>query len=286
MASSLLAARDNIADAIAEMEKAITLEPGRSDSYLTLGLLQQKNNQPDAAEASFKKAVELDPKSTQAQLILGSYYQSRGRWSDAEAQFRNAIASDPGNPGARGAWPGSTWKKARRKRPSTFCNGQADFPDNSVGYRLLGDFYFAVGDFDQATAEYSTLLQEHPKDLQVKKNYVQLLILKNRLEEARKLNDEILSAYPKDTDALVNRGQIQIQNGSLNDASSTLQAALQNDPENALAHYYLWDCAGEVRQLRARGDGVERSSAPPPQSGRRTKKPGRSGHAQGRHDGA
>ncbi len=107
-----------------------------------------------------------------------------------------------------------------------------------MGYRLLGDFYFAVGDMDQATAEYSTLFQEHPKDLQVKKNYVQLLILKNRLAEAGKLNDEILSAYPKDTDALVNRGQMQIQNGSLNDASSTLQAALQNDPENALAHYY------------------------------------------------
>ena len=53
------------------------------------------------------------------------------------------------------------------------------------------------------------------------------------------MNDEILSANPNDTDALVNRGQIQIQTGSLNDASSTLQAALQNDPGNALAHYYF-----------------------------------------------
>ena len=42
MASSLLAAREKVADAIAEMNKVITLEPGRSDSYLTLGLLQQK----------------------------------------------------------------------------------------------------------------------------------------------------------------------------------------------------------------------------------------------------
>ncbi len=53
------------------------------------------------------------------------------------------------------------------------------------------------------------------------------------------MNDEVLSAYPKDNDALVNRGQIQIQTGDLNDASSTLQAALQNDPGNALAHYYF-----------------------------------------------
>jgi tetratricopeptide (TPR) repeat protein len=239
MASSLLTARDNVVAAIAEMEKAIALEPGRSDSYLTLGILQQKNNQTDA-ETSFKKAIELDPKSASAQLMLGSYYQSRGRWSDADPLFRKAITSDPTNPGARGAMARLYLAEGKKNEAIELLRqAKADFPDNSVGYRLLGDFYFAVGDMDQATAEYGILLQEHPKDLQVKNNYVQLLILKNRLAEAGKLNDEILNANPKNTDALVNRGQIQIQSGNLNDAGSTLQAAVQNDPENALAHYYF-----------------------------------------------
>ena len=240
LASTLLASRASFGDAIAEMQKAITLEPGRSDSYLTLGLLQQKNTQADAAEASFKKAIELDPKSVQAPMILGSYYQSRGRWSDAEALFRSAIALDPANPGARGAMARLYLEEGKKEEAIDFLRqAKRDLADNSIGYRLLGDFYFATGDVDQATAEYGTLLQEHPKDLQVKKNYVQLLILKNRLLEAGKLNDEILKAYPQDTDALVNRGQMQIQNGSLNDASSTLQAALQSDPRSALAHYYF-----------------------------------------------
>jgi tetratricopeptide (TPR) repeat protein len=240
MASSLLAARDKVADAITEMNKAITLEPGRSDSYLTLGLLQQKNNQPDDAETSFKKAIELDPKSARAQLILGSYYQSRSRWSDAEQQFRNAISSDRTNPEARGVLARLYLVEGKKSDAvESLRQAKTDFPNNSIGYRLLGDFYFAVGDMDQATAEYSTLLQEHPKDIQVKKNYVQLLILKNRMAEAGKLNDEVLNAYPKDSDALVNRGQMQIVGGNLNDASATLQAALQNDPENALAHYYF-----------------------------------------------
>ena len=67
-----------------------------------------------------------------------------------------------------------------------------DFPNNSVGYRMLGDFYFANNQLDKATDEYAALYQDHPKDLVVKKNYIQLLILKDRLDEARKLNDEIL----------------------------------------------------------------------------------------------
>ena len=34
-----------------------------------------------------------------------------------------------------------------------------DFPNNSVGYRMLGDFYFANNQYDKATAEYAALYQ-------------------------------------------------------------------------------------------------------------------------------
>ena len=47
--------------------------------------------------------------------------------------------------------------------------------------------------------------------LQVKKNYIQLLILKNRLDEATKLDNEILKSNPHDVDALVYKGQLQLR---------------------------------------------------------------------------
>ena len=106
-----------------------------------------------------------------------------------------------------------------------------DFPDNSEGYRLLGDFYFANGDLDRATAEYGSLNHDHPRDLQVKKNYMQLLILKNRLDEATKLNDEILNANPQEPDALVYRGEMQLPRGDTGGAVDSLQKAIKNDPE-------------------------------------------------------
>ena len=114
-----------------------------------------------------------------------------------------------------------------------------DFPDNSIGYRMLGDFYFATGDVDHAEAEYRTLYEEHPKDLQVKKNYIQLLILKNHWEDAAKLNEEVLKTSPQDVEALVYRGQLQIQDAHVSDAVFTLETATKDEPENGLAHYYL-----------------------------------------------
>src|SRR4029077_4465718 len=116
---------------------------------------------------------------------------------------------------------------------------KADLPNNSEGYRMLGDFYFATGEIDKATAEYSSLYSSHSKDVQVKKNYIQLLILKNRLDEAAKLNNEILKANAHDVEGLVYRGQIQLRQGDANGAVDSLQSALRNDPDNGVAHYQL-----------------------------------------------
>ncbi|PYX15453.1 MAG: hypothetical protein DMG84_11575 [Acidobacteria bacterium] len=119
---------------------------------------------------------------------------------------------------------------------------------------MLGDFYFAAGDLDKAIAEYGSLHQNHPRDLQVKKNYVQLLILKGRLDEARNLNDEVLKANANDTEALVYRGQIQVRDGHARDAAETLENALKNDPDNGVAHYHLgiaFDLLGNLERAES-----------------------------------
>ncbi|MBZ5570382.1 MAG: tetratricopeptide repeat protein [Acidobacteriia bacterium] len=238
--SNLLGNEGNFAGALTEMQKAIALDPNRWESFVSLGLLQVKNNQADAAETSFKSAVAVNPKGMAPRLMLASYYQSRGQFGNAEQQFREAIANDPKSSEPRGALARLYLAEGKKPEAEEFLRqAKRDFPDDSVGYRMLGDFYLATGDLDKAVAEYAFLNQEHPKDPQVKKNYIQALIMKSRFDEARKLNDEILKESPQDNDALVYRGQIQIGVGNLSDASSTLQAVVKNDPDNGLGHYYL-----------------------------------------------
>jgi tetratricopeptide (TPR) repeat protein len=245
--ANLLAAQDDLPGAIGETQKAISLAPAQSDAYLNLALLQVRTNQADAAEANFKKAAELDPKSMGTQLALGSYYQSRGRYAEAEQTFRQAMKADPGNPEARGAIARLYLVQGKKDDAENFLRqAKADFADNSVGYRMLGDFYYAIGDMKNAVAEYESLHQAHPKDLQVEKNYVQLLILTNGVDDAGKLNDEVLKAIPNDSEALIYRGQIQIKQGKLSDAVETLQSVIKNDPGNGLAHYHLGVAEAEL----------------------------------------
>jgi tetratricopeptide (TPR) repeat protein len=234
------AAQDNLGSALQETQKGIAADPTRSESYLSMALLQLRANLPDQAEINFKKAAELGPKVVNAQLALGGFYQSRNRMAEAEKQFKHAIDIAPQDPAPRIAYVRLLMGEGKKPEAEAFLRqAKSDLPDNSEGYRMLGDFYFANGDLDRATAEYSSLYSDHPKDVQVKKNYVQLLILKNRLDEAAKLNNELLKANPHDADALVYRGQVQLRQSDAAGAVDSLQQALKTDSNNAVAHYQL-----------------------------------------------
>ncbi len=234
------AAQNNIPAAMLEMNQAIQLDSNRSESYLLLALLELRSNLPDQAEAHFKKATEVDPKAMNAQLALGGYYQSHNRLPEAEQQFKHAIGVDPKNPAPRAALVRVLMQEGKKDEIESFLRQtKKDLSDIPEGYRMLGDFYFATGDLDKAASEYGSLHDDHPKDPLVKRNYIQILIMKNRLDEAAKLNNEILKANPHDVDALVYKAQMQLRQNDAGGAVDSLQSALRNDPDNAVAHYQL-----------------------------------------------
>ena len=238
--SSLLAAQGKIGGAIAEIQKTIALNPAHWELYLSLALLQSRNNQTEAAEASLRKVIELDPTSSQARVLLGGYYQARNRYGDAERLFQEAIGSDQKSPEPRAALVRLYLAEGKTAEAEDVARrAKHDFPNDPAGYCMLGKLYFVNGELDKALAEYTTLNQQHPDDLPLKKEYVQLLLQKGQLNEATRLDAEILKSNPNDSDALVYRSQLQISDGHTNDAIATLETLVKNDPGNSEAHYVL-----------------------------------------------
>lgn len=238
--SNLLSAEGDVPGAIAEMQHTISLDPFHWELYLGLGFLEQRSDQPDLAEANFKKVIELNPKSSAPRIVLGNFYLGQKRTADAERQFRDAIAVEPKSLAPREALARLlliTGKKADAE--NVLKQAERDLPNEPGPLLALSSFYYATGDMNNALAEYGALYQQHPKDLQIKKRYIQLLIVGNRVEQARKLNDEILKESPNDQDALVYRSQMQISWGDLDRAIDTLQTVVKNDPRNSLAHFAL-----------------------------------------------
>jgi tetratricopeptide (TPR) repeat protein len=250
------AAQNNIPAAMQEMQQAITADPSRAESYLLLAIFQMRVNQPGQAEDNFKKAVQVDPKSINAQLALAGFYQVRNRFPEAEQEFKHAIEEDPKNPAPRAAYVRLLMTQGKKTEIESFLRQtKKDLSGNRDGYRMLGDFYFASGDLDKATEEYASLYSDHPRDPQVKKNYIQLLILKNRLDEATKLDNEVLKSNPHDVDALVFKGQLQLRRNNASGAIDSLQNALSTDSDNAVAHYQLGNAfAQQHNETRAESE--------------------------------
>jgi tetratricopeptide (TPR) repeat protein len=234
------AAANNAPAALADIQKALKMDPKRSDSYLMLAKLQVQGQQWDAAEGNIKTALVLSPKSTEGLVLLGNFYQIRGRFPEAEQMFRRAIDSAADDPNPRLSLAGLYMAENKPGLAEEFLRkSKNDFPNNPEGYRMLGNFYIGNNRFGEAATEYATLYRDHAKDPLVKKNYIQLLIVTGQLDEARKLNDEVIKAKPDDSDAQVFKGQIEIQSGRASDALNTLQAVLKSEPDNWVAHYQL-----------------------------------------------
>jgi cellulose synthase operon protein C len=238
--SALLAAQGKVADAIGQIQQSIALAPKQWEPYLSLALLQLRENQPDAAELNLKKVIALNPKAMQARLLLGVYYQSRNRPDVAEQQFRDAIGLSPNSIEPRQALAKLYLAENKYAAAEEVLTKTVhDLPHDPHSLLALSNFYFLTGKLDKSIAAYDVLYQEHPNDMQIKKKYIQLLIQTRQYDQARKLVAEILKASPADNDALLYRSQLQISDGDTNDAEQTLQIIIKNAPADGDAYYAL-----------------------------------------------
>jgi len=96
MAESMLTA-GRVDDALAEVDKAIALEPENAQFYVHRGRLCFEGGRLDDAELAFIKALEIDPHLTDAHNFLGAVLNEEGRTDEAEREFRTVL-DDPAYP--------------------------------------------------------------------------------------------------------------------------------------------------------------------------------------------
>jgi tetratricopeptide (TPR) repeat protein len=81
--------------AIADLTKAIELDPQSIEAYYRRGLAYFKKGQYDEAIADITKVIELDPTQGSAYYLRGTAYLMKGQYEQAIADANKAIESDP-----------------------------------------------------------------------------------------------------------------------------------------------------------------------------------------------
>src|SRR5436190_364933 len=85
-------------EAIAALNKAISLDKKYDSAYTELADIYTKTNQLDLGVATFKKAIAMNPKNWVALFMLGKVYRdSKPNYDTAIICFRSAIKIDNTN---------------------------------------------------------------------------------------------------------------------------------------------------------------------------------------------
>jgi tetratricopeptide (TPR) repeat protein len=102
---------------------------------------------------------------------------------------------------------------------------------------VFATYLYEAGRRDEAIREYERLVKDDPEDHKVRTELIVAYRLANRSADADKLLAKILKSSPGDTDALLQRGEIALERGQLDESEQDIQKVLKLKPIAPEAHY-------------------------------------------------
>ena len=242
---------------ITEMRRAIELDPNRASLHDNLAfLLSADPTNAAATEDELKKAVALDPKSANPKIQLMTFYARNNRLPEAEQVGWSAVAADPKNLAVRQDLAQVILRMGDQARAEQVLRqASSDLADNPQGVRLLADYYTASGQFDKAKAEFASLVQKYPSNVNLQKAYVRSLIQVNDLGTARTVIASLMKKNGKDPEVIALNGILLIDEGKTSDAVNALELAIKDSPKDPFLQYWL----GRAALANGDNDLAERS---------------------------
>ncbi len=154
---------------MADLSRAITLDPGYVWAISCRGLTYQLMERYADALADFDRALELDPGSAWALGIRGETYRLMDRREKALADFADALEADPGY-----HWVLSS-RGALHRDAARFREALVDFdraielePDGLPSVEKRAETYRAMGRFDEALTTFGDVLRREPENAWVR----------------------------------------------------------------------------------------------------------------------
>ena len=190
---------------LVDVDRAIALSPNYSQGYFYRGLIHGRRNDLRAALADYDAAVERGPPNSNTLTSRAAIYSIIGRFALAIQDLDAALAIDKNNSHA------------------LFNRGYARF---------------ALGEHQKAIADYTSAIDLDPTlGVAYNNRCLTLAVIGQDLVKALADCDEGLKLAPVNLDVRVTRGLIYLKLGDPALALNEYNAALERDPNRAIALY-------------------------------------------------
>lgn len=183
---------------------ALEQDDGRSDVYISLGLIQEAKGSYKNAESYLKKAVNLDSESVEAAAFLAGAYHTQNRVIDAERAYlrvldrhymhwrgyfeysyfliaegrmvesisvlEKALEFTPENEPALSNLGGTYLYLGEYRKAAKMFESAADIVPSAITYSNAGTGYYYSGDYNRAVESYESAIKLAPEDYRLMVN--------------------------------------------------------------------------------------------------------------------
>lgn len=243
------------ADVVAAVNRAIALDPKRIESHISLERLYMTREKAPEAEAAIKNGVAESPSSIPGRTEYGRFLMYSNRDTEAEAQFQKAIEIDPASIEAREAIAEFYVTSRQMDKAERAYVELVQAQENSPESRLeLAEFYITADRKADGIDTLNKILVDAPGYVLARYRLGQIYLdqrdkvrVNEQLEALFKINDD-------DTEALMLRSRLRIQENKPEDAIKDLEEILKKQP-SATEPLFLMSQArlslGQIEQANA-----------------------------------
>jgi tetratricopeptide (TPR) repeat protein len=232
--------RKDVKESRAITEQVLKIEPNNSHALVQMALVQVQANQLGPAEDNLKKAIAADPTWNVPVATLAALYNHEKATQKAEALLRDRQRANPEDVNANVLLVTFLASQKRLGEAEDLSRKISSIGDKDPFYRgYLARYYISTGKPEKSVAEYQRILASHPDDISNRRGAAALYATLGRANDAQQMIDIILKEKPGDTQVLLIRGQLRLDQGRLDESIQDFQKFLTAEPKSALGHYLM-----------------------------------------------
>ncbi|MFH8609344.1 tetratricopeptide repeat protein [Streptomyces sp. NPDC018029] len=222
------------AEALAEYDRAIALDPEQERAYYGKGVTYWYMDEEEAALAALDRAVELAPQDARNYAMRGEVRRVLSRFEEAVQDLDRALELDPSDGEALGSRGTAHYALGRHEEA---------LADLDRALRLMPDYAWALvfraavrahrDEYDQAVADCDRAVELSPESSWVVWSRADVLRSAGRQRDSLADYDRAIELDAENWSAYAGRGVSRHHVGRLPEALADLDTVVEHDPDHA-----------------------------------------------------
>lgn len=226
--------------ALAELQRAIAINPEMTTAYMGIADIQQRQGNYDEAEVHYRRAAEIEPTNFDAHYGQGLMLQLLDRIAEAVRAYLRALQLQPTNFEANLNLATAYLQLDEPAAGLIYAQRAVNLDPESGPARVnLGAIYAALGDHESAVIEYQQAAELIDLTPELLLNLGQSLGQIGRFAEMQNTLEQLIRMEPSAI-AYERLAAAHFRQARYDEALASFRTALEHDPN----HYPAWNGIG------------------------------------------